>query len=174
METEVDRFDVTELARRAHCSRATVYRHVGGRTAIVEEVLTQASGNIVATVVEHVRDLTGRRRAITALTVALAAARSDRITAQALGGGRTAHFHALLESQTVNSIAADLIGLHSPGDGRAQLAVRTFLTLLLWPPREGEDLQLNLLADLITSGNSAINERPGIAAHDRDRRSPTH
>lgn len=160
MESGIDRFDVSELARRAHCSRATVYRHVGGRTQIVEEVLTRVSSDIVATVVDHVRDLTGRERAVTALTVALAAARSHSITSQALAGGRTVHFRALLESPTVTMIAADLIGLDSPGDGRAQLAVRTFLSLLLWPPGEGEVGQLALLADLIHAGTALVSEGP--------------
>lgn len=150
-EAGIDRFDVTELARRAHCSRATVYRHVGGRNAIVEEVLRRASGSIVAAVDHHVRGLTGRHRAVTALTVALAAARHDRIASQYLPAvGRTAEFHALMESTTVITTATDLIGLSSPDSGRAQLAVRVFLTLLLWPPGAGEERQIDLLADLVS------------------------
>ena len=46
--------------------------------------------------------------------------------------------------------ATDLIGLSSPDSGRAQLAVRVFLTLLLWPPGAGEERQIDLLADLVS------------------------
>ena len=149
VEKGIDGLDVSELARRAHCSRATVYRHVGGRAAIIEAVLTRSSARIVEEVAAHVEGLTGRRRVIAALTSALAAARRDRIASQFFSSGVAAQSQALIESQTVSGIAAELIGLNQPPDEHVQLAVRVLLSFLWWPAGEGEQTQLDLLADFV-------------------------
>ena len=48
--TGLDAFDVDSLAARVHCSRATIYRHVGGKAEIRDAVLVRAAARIVATV----------------------------------------------------------------------------------------------------------------------------
>ena len=106
VEKGIDGLDVSELARRAHCSRATVYRHVGGRAAIIEAVLTRSSARIVEEVATHVEGLTGRRRAAVALTSALVAFRRDRIASQFFCSGSASQSQTLVESQTVAGIAA--------------------------------------------------------------------
>lgn len=165
VETGIDRFAVSEVARRAYCSRATVYRHVGGKAAIIEEVLARSSVRIVEAVAAQVDGLTGRQRAVTALTAALAAARRDRLASQFFASGSSAHFQMLVESQTVAGIAADLIGLKQAPDEYAHLAVRVFLSLLWWPPAEGEQAQLELLCELVTEGSSRV---PSTGAHRTD------
>lgn len=70
-------FDVDALAARAHCSRATIYRHVGGKGQIRDRVLMRAAERIVDTVRRTVEGLTGSDRVVTAITVALVEIRSD-------------------------------------------------------------------------------------------------
>lgn len=139
----------SELARWAHCSRATVYRHVRGRAATIEAVLTRSSARIVEEVAAHVEGLTGRRHAVVALTAALSAARSDRIASQFFSSGNAAQSQTLIESQTVAGIAAELTGLKQPPDEHAQLAVRVLLSFLWWPASEGEQIQLGCLAGFL-------------------------
>ncbi|HMZ15395.1 MAG TPA: TetR/AcrR family transcriptional regulator, partial [Mycobacterium sp.] len=41
-----DRFDIESLAQTVHCSRATLYRHVGGKAQILEQVLSRQARRI--------------------------------------------------------------------------------------------------------------------------------
>ena len=43
-------FDIDALAARVHCSRATIYRHAGGKAEIRDAVLVRAAAQIVETV----------------------------------------------------------------------------------------------------------------------------
>ena len=40
-------FDIDALAARVHCSRATIYRHAGGKAEIRDAVLVRAAARIV-------------------------------------------------------------------------------------------------------------------------------
>jgi AcrR family transcriptional regulator len=73
----IDAFDIDKLAKRVHCSRATVYRYVGGKAEIRDVVLARAALRIVESVRESVEGLTGSERVVTAITVALERIRSD-------------------------------------------------------------------------------------------------
>ncbi len=42
----LERFDLDSLAKAAHCSRATLYRHAGGKTQIRDEVLARSARRI--------------------------------------------------------------------------------------------------------------------------------
>ena len=48
-------FDIDALAARVHCSRATIYRHAGGKAEIRDAVLVRAAARIVETVRRAVR-----------------------------------------------------------------------------------------------------------------------
>ena len=54
----MDAFDIDILAARVHCSRATIYRHAGGKAEIRDAVLIRSAARIVETVREC------RRRAV--------------------------------------------------------------------------------------------------------------
>ncbi len=64
----LEALDVDTLASRVHCSRATIYRHVGGKAEIREAVLIRAAARIIATVRAAVDHLTGSERIVTAIS----------------------------------------------------------------------------------------------------------
>lgn len=74
-----DAFDIDTLAARVHCSRATIYRYVGGKAEIRDAVVARAAARIVETVRQTVENLHGPERVVTAITVALKLIRSDPI-----------------------------------------------------------------------------------------------
>lgn len=139
-ERGIDRFDINDLATRAHCSRATIYRHTGGKKHIVETVFIHTSARITTTVTDAVAGLSGIDRARTAIAEALTQIRNDRIARQFLhsqhaidGAG------AATNSDALRAIAAELIGLDPTNTIVFSLAVRTFLALVLWPPTDPAD-----------------------------------
>lgn len=144
----IDRFEINDLAARAHCSRATVYRHVGGKQAIVETVLGVASVHIVDTVREAVVSLHGPERAQVAIEVALREIRADPVTSQFIRSGRFLEGTSLvLHSPVVARIAAELIDLDPTDNVPAALAVRSVLALLIWPASTPE-LEIQMIEEL--------------------------
>ncbi|MBE7160042.1 MAG: TetR/AcrR family transcriptional regulator [Williamsia herbipolensis] len=130
----VDRFDINELARRAHCSRATVYRHVGGKDAIIEAVLTISSATVTTAVAERIAGLSGRERGVVAIAAALREIRADTLTRQLLTSRRLqSAVPAAVASPTIIGIAIELMGLESEDVVSAQWVIRGFLALALWP-----------------------------------------
>ena len=57
----IDALDIDVLAARVHCSRATIYRHAGGKAEIRDAVLARAAARIVDTVRQAVA---GRKHAL--------------------------------------------------------------------------------------------------------------
>ncbi|WP_207841452.1 TetR/AcrR family transcriptional regulator [Williamsia soli] len=139
-ERGIDRFDINDLATRAHCSRATIYRHTGGKKQLIEAVFLHTSTRITTTVTEAVAEMSGTDRARTAIAEALTQIRTDRIARQflrsqhAIDGARAA-----TDSAAIRAIAAQLIGLDPTNIIVSSLAVRTFLALVLWPPTDPAD-----------------------------------
>ncbi|QKT06255.1 TetR/AcrR family transcriptional regulator [Gordonia sp. X0973] len=130
----VDALDIDELARRAHCSRATVYRHVGGKQAIVEAVLVQRSGAIVQAVETEVAGISGNRRAAAAIREALAQIRADKVARQFVTADHAARsMTTVIESPTVLTIAGGLLGLAPDDTAAAGYAARSVFAMLLWP-----------------------------------------
>lgn len=150
-ERGIDRFDLAELAQRAHCSRATIYRHTGGKKQLIEAVFLITSTRITEQVRLAVADTAGPERARIAITVALNAIRSDAIARQFVGsravveGART-----VTQSPVLAAIAAELIGLDPDDTIGASMAVRSFLALVLWPPANNADEPF--LIDAMVSG----------------------
>ncbi|WP_330254113.1 TetR/AcrR family transcriptional regulator [Nocardia sp. NBC_00565] len=139
-ERGVDRFDINELAARAHCSRATIYRHTGGKKQLVEAVFLRVSTRITDAIRRAVADSTGSERARTAFTVALREIRADPIARQfpqsrsVIDGAQIA-----VRSPAVSTIAADLLGLDPADTIHTALVIRSFLALLVWPPADRAD-----------------------------------
>ncbi|MDT0440938.1 TetR/AcrR family transcriptional regulator, partial [Streptomyces doudnae] len=84
-----DALDIDALAARVHCSRATVYRHAGGKAQIRDAVLARLAASIVAEVRRAVDGLTGAHRVLTAITVALQRIRADPMFGLLLGSLRS-------------------------------------------------------------------------------------
>lgn len=130
----IDAFDVNELAHRAHCSRATVYRHVGGKTQIIDAVLARSSAHVVDAVTTQTAHMNGSSRSVTAIRVALREIRDDSVLRRLL---QSRHLQSIMpaavQSPAVTRAAAELLGLDSNDSAGAQWAIRGFIALVLWP-----------------------------------------
>lgn len=130
----LDALDIDKLAQRIHCSRATVYRYVGGKAEIRDAVLARAAQRIVEAVRETVDEMTGPERVVTAITAALERIRSDPLGQLLVGSIRGAHGTATLAaSPLLAGFAAELGGLADRDPQAAQWIVRVVLSLVFWP-----------------------------------------
>lgn len=129
----LDRFDLDSLAREAHCSRATLYRHAGGKNQIRDEVLARSAQRITNTVDQSVRHLTGVDRVIEAIIVALREIRADPVASQVFTPGRPANVATLANSDALARFAANSTGLDPSDSAAAQWINRVSLSLLFWP-----------------------------------------
>ncbi|STZ88504.1 transcriptional regulator [Mycolicibacterium fortuitum] len=108
----LDALDIDVLAARVHCSRATIYRHAGGKAQIRDAVLARLAVSIVGEVRRAVDGLSGAERVLTAITVALQRIRCDPmfglLLASLRGGGVMAD---LTQSSVPAAFATELTGL---------------------------------------------------------------
>lgn len=128
-----DALDIDALAARVHCSRATVYRHAGGKTQIRDAVLARLAAVIVAEVRSAVDGLAGAQRVLTAVTVALQRIRADAMFQLLLTSVRSGTGAGLTESDVPAGFATELTGLADDDPVAAAWIVRLVLSLLLWP-----------------------------------------
>jgi AcrR family transcriptional regulator len=132
-------FDIDALAARVHCSRATIYRRAGGKAEIRNAVLVRAAAQIVATVRAAVDGLSGPRRIVTAITVALSRIRADPLGRLMIGSIRDADELAwLTESPIVADFAKDLNGLADDDPQAGQWIIRIVMSMLYWPIDDAE------------------------------------
>ncbi|QTI67264.1 TetR/AcrR family transcriptional regulator [Gordonia polyisoprenivorans] len=133
-ERGIDALDINELAHRAHCSRATVYRHVGGKKHIVEAVLARSSVRVVNAVTTHTSHMSGSARSVTAIHVALRELRDDSVLRHLLQSRQLQSIvSAAVGSPAVTRAAAELLGLDPNDETGTQWAIRGFISLVLWP-----------------------------------------
>lgn len=129
-----DALDIDALAARVHCSRATVYRHAGGKAQIRDAVLARMAASIVGEVRRAVDELTGADRMLTAITVALQRIRADSMFEPLLSSLRSGEGMAgLTQSPVPAAFATELTGLDEDDPAAAAWIVRLVLSLLLWP-----------------------------------------
>ncbi|WP_309227881.1 MULTISPECIES: TetR family transcriptional regulator [unclassified Mycolicibacterium] len=130
----LDALDIDALAARVHCSRATVYRHAGGKAQIRDAVLARLAASIVGEVRRGVDGLTGSQRVLTAVTVALQRIRADPMYGLLLGWLRSGDGMAdLTQSSVPAAFATELSGLGEDDPVAAAWIVRLVLSLLVWP-----------------------------------------
>lgn len=130
----IDAFDIDALAARVHCSRATVYRHAGGKAEIRDAVVARTAARIVETVLLAVNGLSGSERIVTAILVALGRIRSDPLGQLMLHSMRSGQGMTwLTESPVVADLAVDINGLTDDDAQAAQWIVRVLLSMLYWP-----------------------------------------
>jgi AcrR family transcriptional regulator len=132
-----DDFDLDALAAKTHCSRATLYRHVGSKAQIRESVLAAAGGRITEFVRQSVEGLSGRERVVTAILVALERVRSDQLSELILHSLHQTQVSSwLIESPMLDSFANELCGVSRDDSLAAQWIVRVFLSLLTSPVKD--------------------------------------
>ena len=127
-------FDIDALAAGVHCSRATIYRHAGGKAAIRDAVLIRTAARIVESVRLAVEGFSGAQRIVTAITVALDRIRSDPLGQLMIKSFRGAEEMTwLTDSPIVARFAVDLNGLTDDDPEAAQWIVRIVMSHLYWP-----------------------------------------
>jgi AcrR family transcriptional regulator len=130
----MDGLDIDTLASRVHCSRATIYRCVGGKRQIRDAVTERSAARVVDAVRRAVDGLGGAERIVTAITVALAEIRSDPLRQLMIKSIRNAEERTwLTESPIVAKFATDLNGLTDDDTEAAQWIVRVVLSMSYWP-----------------------------------------
>jgi len=135
----VDGFDIDALAARVHCSRATIYRHAGGKAEIRDAVVARTAARIVESVRLAIDGLSGSERIVTAILVALGRIRSDplgQLMLTSIQGAQAMTW--LTESPVVADLAVDINGLTDDDPEAAQWIVRVVLSMLYWPTAEAE------------------------------------
>ncbi|WP_439032369.1 TetR/AcrR family transcriptional regulator [Gordonia terrae] len=139
----LDAFDLDELGRRAHCSRATIYRHAGGRAALIEAVFATTSAPVLDEIRSSTTGLVGEERARKVIVETLRALRQDRVIRQFLAPRSLMDATpTVLASPTVLAVAADLTGIDAGDTASARLVIRSVLGLLLWPGEPAEEADL--------------------------------
>lgn len=133
MREGADAFDIDTLATRVHCSRATIYRHAGGKAEIRDAVLARSGARIIETVRHTVENLRGPERVVTAITVALKLIRSDPLSELMFSSIRANEMAWLTGSPLLAGFATDLTGLNERDPQAALWVVRVVLSLLYWP-----------------------------------------
>ncbi|MDT5337069.1 MAG: hypothetical protein QOD90_2574 [Mycobacterium sp.] len=125
-------FDIDALAARVHCSRATIYRHVGGKGQIRDRVLMRAATRVVDTVRRTVEGMSGPERVVTAITVALEQIRSDPL-GQLMISRSTLIGQSDLSATPVEELAAELTGIADDDPEAARWIVHVVLSLVYLP-----------------------------------------
>lgn len=131
-------FGIGALADLVHCSPATIYRHVGGKSAIRDVVITRHAERILDSVREEIRGLTGPERVITATTAALRRLRADPIAQMMRPTAPHSGDDWLSDSPIVVEFAHEMVGLTDPDPLAAQWLIRTFLALWHWPLKDAD------------------------------------
>ena len=134
----LDAFDIDTLASRVHCSRATIYRHAGGKNEIREAVLIRVAARIIDTVREASDHLTGSERIVTAILVALKEIRSDPLGRLMMSSVKAQEITWFTESAVVARFARDINGLAEDDSQAGQWIVRIVLALMYWPVNDAE------------------------------------
>jgi AcrR family transcriptional regulator len=133
-----DSFDIDALAKRVHCSRATIYRYAGGKAQIRDAVITRAASRIIELVRQTVDSMSGRERVVTAITVALKLIRADPLYQLMINPIRAGDMAWLTGSPLLADFATDLTGLTDREPQAAQWVVRVVLSLMYWPVGDDE------------------------------------
>lgn len=129
-----DRLDVDAVARDAGCSRATVYRHVGGKSALIDAVLVRGIARIGSQIERAVEAEAPHRRAVTAILASLEATRADPIAVPMLRKlSPAAASEYLAQSPRITGTAAALTGVNGDQSLAAQWISRVVMSFLLWP-----------------------------------------
>ncbi len=108
LERGIDDVGVDEVAARAGCSRATLYRHVGGKAALVDAVLARSAVTVSERVAAAVAPHAGPRRVVEAILASVAAIRADPVLSRWLATRSAAGDGYLTASPVLSRIAATL------------------------------------------------------------------
>lgn len=140
----LDAFDVDALAQRVHCSRATIYRHAGGKAQIRDAVLLRIAAGITDTVRREVDGLSGPQRVVTAIGVALQQIRSDPVRRLMMSSSKAPQLSGLHSSPVLSALAAELTGI-TDDDPAAALWIVHVVMSLAYLPLGDEQVEADIL-----------------------------
>lgn len=123
----LDRLNIDEVAASVGCSRATVYRHVGGKQALRDGVLARAVMRVGQEIAQAVAGHTGPERIAAAVLTSLRVVRADPLASGVVRAGALIDF----DSPRLSRAASELTGTTDPL--LADWIVRVVLSLLCWP-----------------------------------------
>ncbi|MBJ7336507.1 TetR/AcrR family transcriptional regulator [Mycolicibacterium sp.] len=129
----LDGLSMEDVAVRAGCSRATVYRRVGGKDDLRDAVLDHATDRITAAVARAVEHLDGDERVAHTIVASLDTIRADAVSAALLTGAATGQSANSALITRFNAVAASLAGLDPHDHVGCELITRVTLSLLCWP-----------------------------------------
>lgn len=144
----LDRLSVDDIAASVGCSRATVYRHVGGKQALRDGVLARAISRIGSGITAAVSGYSGRERIVVAVLSAVRLVRADAVATGLVRAGASVD----LRSPRLARAAAELSGIADPL--LAEWIVRVVLSLLCWPmadPKAEEMVVRRYVAAMVRS-----------------------
>jgi AcrR family transcriptional regulator len=127
------RFDIDALAARAHCSRATIYRHVGGKAEIRDGVLIRVAARIADTVRHTVEGTSGPDRVVMAIAVALDEIRSDPLGQLMITRSTLPQRSEVPASLAMASLATELTGIAADDPAAAQWIVHVVMSMVYLP-----------------------------------------
>ena len=144
-----------DIAMRAGCSRATVYRRVGDKEAIRDVVLNQAVARISSSVAQAVSHLDGQERIVAVIIASLDTIRADPVSAALLAGAEAA---CSVDSAVISRFAgavADLTGIRHDDTVACELVSRLILALLCWPVVDC-DTEAHMIRRLVSPGVAGV------------------
>ena len=131
----LDRLSIEAIASRAGCSKATVYRHTGGKIAIRDGLLVRAMARVLNSVRQQVRSMAGEERVVAAILLSVRAVRTDPVFAAMTRRTPAARVleQKILNSPALPATAAELAGLPPDDSLAAQWLVQLMIALLFFP-----------------------------------------
>lgn len=135
MTTGFENFTIDALAAEVNCSQATIYRHTGGKAAILEAVTLRVSARVIEAVRVAIADLHGTERIVRAIIVGPQQIRAEPLGSLMMGSVVPDHDGEwLTASPAVAAVAEEIIGCVDPI--AAQWIIRITLALWYWPVRD--------------------------------------
>ncbi|ELB90990.1 helix-turn-helix domain-containing protein [Rhodococcus opacus] len=132
-EQGIDGVGVDEVAARAGCSRATLYRYVGGKRALVDAVMSRAAGAVAAHVEQSLESFENSERIVEAILASVTAIRAEPTLARWFTGSRSRSTDEYLaRAPELGRVAISLTRI-APDEEAAGWIVRVVLSLLTWP-----------------------------------------
>jgi AcrR family transcriptional regulator len=131
-------FGAAEVATRVGCSRATLYRYVGGRSAIVDAIVRRVTVSIEQQIGQAVARFSGPDRVVEMILAAVAATRAEPVTVQVLHHAGAKHIRAHLDSPQLVEAALVLAGLHTDDHAAGQALVRIIRSVIQQPLDNGD------------------------------------
>jgi AcrR family transcriptional regulator len=126
----LEAFSIDAVATRAGCSRATLYRHVGGKEALLQGVIVEAMRYFADRLEAEAGVDAGPERAARATLIALAEVRDKPLLRDAIAARHAMIVELLSGSEEICALGARMYGTRPEA---WPWVLRSVLMLVLWP-----------------------------------------